>query len=245
MAQKYAVVTGASSDLGGAIAQALSQNGYHIALAGRSHPKLATLADSIAKRGGTSTIFASDLSKLDGINKLIDEVKKDTTHVDVLINAAAIWHGDNEVFANRDFAAFPQKVVVDTLMVGLTAPTLISHALIPLMPPKSKIINISGVFADLVKGWSPYYVSKRGIEDLTISLATELESRDIQVNAISPNDVATQPYQKYFPQYYSEGIDPNEVANFVIKLCSGEADMATGKVYVIAKDQPVVEQFHA
>lgn len=245
MTQKYALITGASSDLGGAIAHALAQKGYHVALAGRSQARLAALADSIEKSGGTSTIFASDLSTLDGINTLIKQIKKDTIHVNVLVNAAAIWHGDNEVFANRDFATFPQKVVVDTLMVGLTAPALISHALIPLMPPKSKIINISGVFADLVKGWSPYYVSKRAIEDLTISLAIELESRDIQVNAISPNDVATQPYQKYFPQYYSEGIDPKVIADFAIKLCSVESDNLSGKVYVMVKDQPVIEQFHA
>lgn len=214
MTQKYAVVTGANSGVGGAISLALAQAGYFVALIGRNEERLSG-------------------------------IKSNTDHVDVLVNAAAIWHGESEVFAGRDFDTFPQSVVSDTLMVGLMAPTLLSHVFIPLMPPKSKIINISGVFGELINGWIPYFVSKRGLEDLTIGLASELKDRDIQVNSISLNDVATDPYKKYFPQYYPDGLDLIEIANFALKLCSPESDNVTGKIYVMSKDQPVTEQFHA
>ena len=244
MFQKYAVVTGANSGVGGAISLALAKAGYFVALIGRNEDRLSGIKAKIDTEKGQNKIFVADLSSLEGINALIDAIKSDTEHVDVLVNAAAIWHGEGEVFAGRDFDTFPQSVVSDTLMVGLMAPTLLSHAMIPLMPPKSKIINISGVFGDLVKGWTPYFVSKRGLEDLTIDLAIELADRDIQVNAISPNDVATDPYKKYFPQYYPDGLDPVEIANFTLKLCSPESDGITGKVFVMAKDQPVTEQFH-
>ncbi|MEI8232149.1 MAG: SDR family oxidoreductase, partial [bacterium] len=179
-----------------------------------------------------------------GIKKLIAEIMKDTKQVDVLINAAAIWHGENEVFAGRDFDTFPQSVVSDTMMVGIMAPTLLSHALIPLMPPKSKIINISGTFEDGGKGWIPYFVSKRGIEDLTVGLADELKEKDIQVNCISPSDTASEAYKKYFPQYTEEAIKPVEIAKFVAKLCSPESDGITGKVVVMKKNQPILEKFH-
>jgi NAD(P)-dependent dehydrogenase (short-subunit alcohol dehydrogenase family) len=245
MSKKYAVVTGASSGIGGAIAIELSRAGYFVALVGRNQKRLEDIKSKVDAAGGGSRIFTADLNTFEGINKLIDEIKTDTKQIDVLVNAAAIWHGENEVFAGRDFDTFPQSVVSDTMMVGLMAPTLLAHAFVPLMPPKSKIINISGVFGDLIKGWTPYFVSKRAIEDLTIGLSIELMDKDIQVNAISPNDVATAPYKQYFPQYYDDGVDPAEIASFAVKLCSLESDQITGQIFVIAKDKPITEQFHA
>ena len=245
MSQKYAVVTGANSGVGGAIALELAKAGYFVALIGRNQERLADIKSKVDAAGSSSKIFTENLSTFEGINKLISDIKADTKQIDVLVNAAAIWHGENEVFANRDFDTLPTQVVSDTMMVGLMTPMLLAHALIPLMPPKSKIINISGVFGDLIKGWTPYFVSKRGIEDLTIDLAIELSDKDIQVNAISPNDVATEPYKRYFPQYYNDGMDPVEVADFALKLCSPESDGITGRVFVMTKGQPVTEHFHA
>ncbi len=245
MSQKYAVVTGANSGVGGAISVALAKAGYHVALVGRNIQRLSEVKSKIELEGGSCKIFKSDLSTFEGINQLITDLKEDTTHLDVLVNAAAIWHGENEVYAEKEFHSFPQSVVSNTMMVGIMAPTLLCHGLIPLMPAKSKIINISGVFGELIKGWTPYFVSKRALEDLTIGLSIELIDKDIQVNAISPNDVATAPYKQYFPQYYDVGVDPVEIASFAVKLCSLESDQITGKILVIAKDKPIVEHFHA
>ncbi|MDZ7586459.1 MAG: SDR family oxidoreductase, partial [Patescibacteria group bacterium] len=146
-------------------------------------------------------IIVSDLSNIESINLFLEKVKQLTKRVDVLINLAAIWHGQNEVYAGKDLEKFEQKVIFDTFMVGMIAPALLVHGLLPLMPKKSKIINISGTFESGAKGWLPYYVSKRAIEDLTIGLAQELERKGIQVNAISPSDCATFAYKKFFPQY--------------------------------------------
>lgn len=82
----------------------------------------------------------------------------------------------------------------------LTAPTLLSHALIPLIPTGSSIINLSGTFENGGKGWLPYYVSKRAIEDLTIGLADELKDKGINVNYVSPSDTATDEYKRFFPE---------------------------------------------
>lgn len=242
---KYAIVTGASSGVGGAIALELSKAGYFVALIGRNQDRLTEIKSKIEVAGGDSRIFAADLNTLNGINKLIADIKADLKQVDVLVNAAAIWHGENEVFAGRDFDTFPQAVVVDTMMVGLMAPIMISHALIPLMPAKSKIINISGTFEDGGKGWISYFVSKRGIEDFTSGLADELRNKDIQVNCVSPSDTATVEYKKYFPQFASDANSPEDIAKQVAKLCSSEANDVTGKVFVVKHGQPITEQFHA
>ena len=112
------------------------------------------------------------------------------------------------------------------------------------MSKGARIINISGTFENGAKGWIPYYVSKRAIEDLTIGLSQEFERKNIFVNAISPSDCATDAYKKYFPQYIKDAIDPNEIAKFVIHLCSVKADGITGKVFVLKKNQKPFEHFH-
>lgn len=245
MSHKFAVLTGASSGIGGAIALKLAKSGYSIALVGRNQTRLNEIKTKIDTVGVSSWIFTTDLNTFEGTNKLISQVKSEVKQVDVLINTAAIWHGENEVFAGRDFDTFPQSVVSDTMMVGIMAPALLCHAFIPLMPPKSKIINISGTFENGGKGWIPYFVSKRGIEDLTIGLADELKQKDIQVNCVSPSDTATPAYEKYFPEYINDSIDPEEIAKLITKLCSPESDDITGKVFVMKKDQPDTEKFHA
>lgn len=244
MAQKYAVVTGASSGVGGAISLELAKSGYFVALVGRNQEKLAEVSAQIKALKGESQIFPGNLNTTEGVDQLVSQLKQNTRVVNVLVNAAAIWHGENEVFAGRDFATFPESVVVDTMMVGLVSPMLLVHGLLSLMPAKSKVINITGTFESGGKGWLPYFVSKRGLEDFTLGLSQELADKDIRVNAISPSDVATPAYEKYFPQYYDDGIDPAEIAKFAVSLCASDSKI-TGKVFVMKKGQPVSELFHA
>jgi NAD(P)-dependent dehydrogenase (short-subunit alcohol dehydrogenase family) len=245
MVKKYAIVTGASSGVEGAIALELAKHNYFIALVGRSQQRLDHLNSQIEKIGGQSKIFVSDLSTKGGIRNLIQAIKSDAKQVDILVNAAAIWHGEDEVYAGRNYDTFSEQVILDTMTVGLMAPMLLTHALIPLMPPKSKIINISGTFEDGGKGWVPYFVSKRGIEDLTIGLSDELKERNIQVNAISPSDTATEQYKKYFPQFAASSLEPQAIAEQVVRLCSETSDRITGQVFVMKKGEPTTSQFHA
>ena len=91
--------------------------------------------------------------------------------IKVLVNVAGIWHGKDEVYADRNFETFPAKVILDTITVGITAPILLSNAFVPLMTKGSGIVNISGTLESGAKGWLAYYISKRVIEDLTVGLA--------------------------------------------------------------------------
>ena len=211
--------------------------GYRLILTGRNKIELEKTRSLIKK----AIAIPADLSNLLTINRFISSVNKLTKRVDVLINLAGIWHSQNEVYAGKDLEKFNQKVILDTFMVGTVAPTLLVHGLLPLMPAGSKIINISGTFESGAKGWLPYYVSKRAIEDLTIALAQELERKDIQVNAISPSDCATNAYKKYFPQYIKDAITPETVAQFVVDLCQKNT---TGKVFVLKKDKKPFTSFH-
>lgn len=242
---KLAIVTGASTGIGRSISLEFAKEGAVIFLLARTKEGLRETKKLIEKIHGKAEIYLTDLSKIDSINKTISEIKNKTEKIDILVNVAGIWHGQNEVYAGKNFENFNQQVILDTYCVGITALSLLAHALIFLMPKNSKILNISGTFESGAKGWLPYYVSKRAIEDLTIGLSDELKERDIQVNCISPSDTATGAYKKYFPQYINDAIDPEKIAKYAVYLCSSEANKITGKVFVIKKNKIPYEGYHS
>lgn len=241
---KLAVVTGASTGIGRAIAVELARESALVYLVARNSGGLLKTKGLIRKAGGNSDALVADLSRVDKINNLIEVVKAKTDKIDILANIAGIWHGKDEVYADKDFETFSQQVILDTYSVGITTPTLLAHAFIPLMPKNGKILNISGTFESGAKGWLPYYVSKKAIEDLTIGLAEELKDKDIQVNCISPSDTATEAYKKYFPQYTKDAIQPEEIAKFAVYLCSSEANDITGEIFVMKKGQKPYKGYH-
>lgn len=244
MQNKYAVITGASTGIGKAIAFALAKTGVFVILIARTKERLEKTLQMVEQEGGQGKIIVADLSKIDSINACIATIKKKTVTIDILVNVAGIWHGKDEVYAKRNFETFPQEVILDTYTVGTITPTLLAHAFISLMPKGGKIVNISGTFESGAKGWLPYFVSKKAIEDLTVGLAEELKDKDIQVNAISPSDTATEAYKKYFPQYIEEAIDPSEIGKYAVYLCSGGARGITGKVFVMKKGKEPYEGYH-
>jgi NAD(P)-dependent dehydrogenase (short-subunit alcohol dehydrogenase family) len=240
MKDKFAVVTGASTGIGRAIALAFAKEGANVALVGKNEEKLLETSNLIEKAGGKSKIFECDLANVISLNILIASIKEKTKMIDILVNVAGIWHGKDEVYAGKNFDSFTESVVTDTYAVGLIAPTLLSHAFIPLMPKGSSIINLSGTFENGGKGWLPYYVSKRAIEDLTIGLSQELADKGIRVNCVSPSDTATEEYKKFFPEDAKDAQLPEKVANLFVELANNDE---TGKVFVIKKGK-VEEGFH-
>ena len=216
MKSKFTVVTGASTGIGRATAIELGRNGATVGLVARNKEKLEETKRLVEEAGGTAIVFEADLSNINSINNLISSIKQKTQQIDILVNIAGIWHGKDGVFAGMDFEKFDANVILDTYSVGLLAPTLLSHSFIPLMPKEGSIINLSGTFENGAKGWLPYYVSKRGIEDLTQGLSEELKDKQINVNCISPSDTATEEYKKYFPEDTVDANPPETIAKEII-----------------------------
>lgn len=240
MENKFAVVIGASTGIGRAIALAFAKEGAFVALVGKNEEKLLETSNLIKETNGKSKVFVCDLAKNSSLVALISSIKSETSKIDILVNVAGIWHGIDEVYAGKDFESFPESVILDTYSVGLTVPTILSHAFIPLIPSGSIIINLSGTFENGGKGWLPYYVSKRAIEDLTIGLSQELANKGIRVNCVSPSDTATEEYKRFFPDDAKDAQSPEEVARLFVELATKDV---TGKIFVIKKGK-VEEGFH-
>lgn len=241
MKNKFTVVTGASTGIGRATAIELGRNGSTVALVARNKEKLEETKKLVEEAGGTAIVFEADLSNIDSINNLIESIKQQTQQVDILVNIAGIWHGDNEVFAGKDYEEFTQQTVINTFSVGLIAPTLLVHGLVSIMPQGSNIINLSGTFENGAKGWLPYYASKRGIEDLTQGLADELKDKQINVNCISPSDTATEEYKKYFPEDAVDANLPETIAKEIVNLINSNQ---TGQFVVVKKNELIMEGYH-
>jgi len=177
---RVAVITGASTGIGRAIAVEFAKEGANVILIARSTDGLNETLKIIEKNDGKGEIFPINLRDVKAIENLAKKIKEKQNRVDIIVNVAGIYHGKNKVYSNIDFTDYSVDEILETFDVGITAPTLLSHELLPLMKKGSKIINISGTFESGAKGWLPYYVSKKAIEDLTVGLSQELGDKQIQ-----------------------------------------------------------------
>ena len=161
---KFAIVTGASTGIGRAIAVELARQGAFVAITARTEDRLLETRKIIEKNGGKAMLFAADLSDLNSINKLISDIKNNTKEINIIANVAGVWHDKKEVYASNSFESFSQDVILKTYTVGITTPTLLVHSFLPLMTNHSKILNISGKFSHGAKNWLPYSISKRPLK---------------------------------------------------------------------------------
>ncbi len=126
-------------------------------------------------------------------------------------------------------------------MVGFIAPVLRNHGLLPLMARGSFSLTISGTFADGAKGWLPYFVSKRALEDLSIGLAHELQAKGVNIHCISPSDTATDAYKRFFPQFLSDAVHPDAIGNEAMRLYSAHTPEV---VWVVKQGVTPYAHFH-
>jgi 2-dehydro-3-deoxy-D-gluconate 5-dehydrogenase len=183
---KTAIVTGANTGLGQAIAVALAEAGAKVALVGRS--SMAETEARIGAAGGQSLSISADLSTLEPIERILDETTSRAGSADILVNnAGIIRRADTLDFTEADWDA-----VMD---VNLKSVFFLSQAfarrLVAAGRP-GKIINIASLLSFQGGIRIPSYTaSKSGLAGLTRLLACEWAARGINVNAIAPGYFAT------------------------------------------------------
>lgn len=184
---RIALVTGASQGIGRACALELARAGATVALAARNESRLADVAAEIAAAGGQAAAFALDVASEESIKTGAKSVIERFGQVEILVNNAGI---------TRDGLMMRMKRADwdDVLGTNLTGAFLLTQALLPAMLRNrwGRIINITSVVGRTGQaGQVNYASSKAGLIGLTRSLAREVASRSITVNAVAPGYIET------------------------------------------------------
>lgn len=179
----WAIVTGASSGIGKALAFEFAKGGFHIFLTGRNETALEEVAAECSKSFRVSTeIFSADLSRLDSIDKLIAALALKSRTYAVLVNNAGFGiHGD---FADSDIDQEMQL-----LNVQLAAALKLTKAVLPAMIANrnGRILNVSSVYGFApVPHQSVYSACKSFLLSFSTSLRNELEGTGVTVTAFCP-----------------------------------------------------------
>jgi 3-oxoacyl-[acyl-carrier protein] reductase len=231
-----ALITGASRGIGKAIALDLAQKGARVAVNYMGNKdKAQDVVDEIIASGGEGIIVKADVSSNQEVTEMIKIVEKELGTIDILVNNAGITK-DNLLMRMKEE---DWDQVLNTNLKGVFNCT---KAVIRSMmkQKKGKIINITSVVGLTGNaGQSNYAAAKSGVIGFTKSMALELASRGIQVNAVAPGFIATDMTDK-LPQEVKEQLlvriplqrfgKTEDVAGVVSFLASSQADYITGQV---------------
>lgn len=238
---KTAVVTGAGSGIGKAVALTLAKQGATVFVADLNAENAATTVDEIIKNGGAAEAVVLNVAVQNDVIAAFAKIEK----VDILVNCAGISHiGNAENTSEADFDKLYNVNVKGTYNC--------LHAAIPLMKKNGgAIINISSIAAKVgLADRFAYSMSKGAVYAMTLSVAKDYISDNIRCNCISPARVHTPFVDGFIAKTYpgreaeifeklskSQPIGrmgkPDEMAALILYLCSDEASFITGSDFPI------------
>ena len=232
---KNAVVTGSTRGIGRAIAEALAESGARVAVVGRDLKRAEEAASAI---GNNAMGFAADVGDTAAVAKLVEDVEKAFGSIDILVNNAGITR-DNLVMRLKDDDW--DAVQNANLRGAFAAIRAVSRGM--MKKRSGRIINIASIVGLIGnKGQANYAASKAGLIALTKSVAKELGSRNILVNAVAPGFIETEmtaAMTKEAREALGQQIalerlgSVQDVAAMVAFLASDLASYITGQVFVV------------
>jgi NAD(P)-dependent dehydrogenase (short-subunit alcohol dehydrogenase family) len=246
LAGKVAVITGADSGIGRAVAIAYAREGADVVISYLSEHEDAQETQSwVEKAGRTALVVAGDLSQAQACRELIDTTVQQFGRVDVLVSNAAyqMSHTSLDEISDEEWD--------HTIATNLSAFFHLVKASVPRMPAGSSIIGTTSVNSDNPKPeLMPYAVTKAGIANMVGALAGMLAEQGIRVNSVAPGPIWTPLIPSTMPaeKVASFGSDvplgragqPAEVAPVYVLLASDEASYISGARVAVTGGKPIL-----
>ncbi|HUI28063.1 MAG TPA: SDR family oxidoreductase [Candidatus Kryptonia bacterium] len=201
LAGKTAVVTGASSGIGRAIAEKLGAAGAHVYLAGRTRDAMDASKKKIESAGGRATVVALDVREPKQVQDLVQHALRDTGRLDIMVNNAGLSYPSPIVDADPDEWRAMLETNVLALLVGCQAAVRAMRQ----CKAEGHIVNISSIAAQRSDS-GVYGATKHAVNCICSTLRKELEEDSIRVVNIMPGAIATN---------FARNFDPAFIANFV------------------------------
>lgn len=239
---KVAIITGAATGIGRAIAIAMAREGAAVTIDYVGKPdNAAAVVARIEQDGGKALAVDADVSKPDQVNSMVEQTVAKFGRLDILVNNAGVEE-------KHPFLEVPLELWEKVIAINLTGPWLGSQAAARQMVKQGgggRIINISSVHEDLpMPTNAPYCASKGGLRMLMRTIAVELAPHQITVNNIGPGAVDTpmdaplKEHPELMKQLLAEipvgrMAQPDEVAELCCYLASDAAAYITGSTYFI------------
>jgi NADP-dependent 3-hydroxy acid dehydrogenase YdfG len=227
---RTAVVTGASSGIGRAVALRLGAAGAHVFLAGRSSAPMEETGKQIEEAGGRATRVVLDVRDPLQVQELVAGAVRDTGRLDVMVNNAGVSYPGTIADADPD----EWRVMLETNVLGLLAGCQAAVRAMRQCRAEGHIVNISSIAAQRAES-GVYGATKHAVNCISSTLRKELEEDTIRVVTIMPGAIATN---------FARNFDPAFVQGFA-KATGAEIEIRKGEKLpdeVIEKLQPMMKQ---
>jgi 3-oxoacyl-[acyl-carrier protein] reductase len=236
---RVALVTGGSRGIGRAIAERLAADGHHVAINYTANKEAAEAAvDAITAAGGTAIAVQGDVGDPEAVAELFEAVTERLGPVEILVNNAGITR--DGLILRMGIEAWDDVIETNLRSVYLTTRTALRAMLRAKWGRIISISSVSGIAGN--PGQANYAASKAGIIGFTKSVAREVGSRGITVNAVAPGFIETDMTEALGEEMTTAAADrialgrlgqPEEVAAAVGYLSSDEAAYVTGHTLVV------------
>lgn len=236
---EVAWVTGSSTGIGRAAAEALARQGRRVAVHyNSSEDEARRVVEDIAAGGGEAMLVGGDVSDSGEVGRMVGEIEDRYGGIDVLVNNAG------SLIERRGLAEMTEDLWDRVMDVNLKSVYLCSRAVLPAMKRRGggRIINLTSVAAR--NGGGPgsvaYATAKGGVSTLTRAMAKELVSENILVNGVAPGIISTPFHDRFTPPDVRKKLTdaipigregtPEETASVVAFLASPAADYLVGEI---------------
>jgi NAD(P)-dependent dehydrogenase (short-subunit alcohol dehydrogenase family) len=240
LTDSVALITGASSGIGRATAEAFAAKGARVVLAARRQHELDSVVTEIEARGGKATAIKTDVSSAKNVERMVAHAIGTFGRLDYAVNSAAI---EGQFTAITDLAEEDWDRVVDINLKGTFLCLKYEARAMLTCGNGGAIVNIGSINSFLgYPNGSAYVTSKHGLIGLTTSVSAELAPKGIRVNLVCPGIIDTPMHHRARGLLGDEVYDtvvlpsvhlrragrPEEIARSIVFLCSDEASYITG-----------------